>query len=99
MISPALAQAVAPEFLAAHHLGGIAHTLAQASPCFPRQGRDAELQRMAAAAQARIADDPDQMQAFQRGYLLASQQQRYIARSDPVACAQAAAFLQHFLSR
>lgn len=89
------AQDLPPDLRAAYWLGHAAHMLSVASPCFPRQGGDADLWHMLYAAQARIRGNPAQEEAFHRGRTLASQQQRRIERSDPAACSEVRATLQH----
>jgi hypothetical protein len=94
----AAAQEIPPHLLAAFSLGGASYRLSQASPCFPAQpGAAAALQRRMAEAIARLGSDPAQMEAFQGGARLASMQQRYIARSDPAACAEVRDLLNHLL--
>lgn len=53
---------------------------------------------MLAAAMSRIHGRPDLEEVFGRAQIMTSQQQRYIARSHPVACQQAAAALRFFLA-
>ena len=95
--APAAAQTLPPELLAAYSVGRAAYLLTQASPCFPREGGDAALWRMLEQAQARIHGRAEQEQAFELGRRHASQQQRHIPRSDPVACREIRAALLHAL--
>ena len=95
--SPAIGQNLPPDALAAHSVGGAAAMLLQASPCFPGLDRGRELEAMMAAARARIDARPDHAAAFHQGMGIASVQQRYIARSDPVACDQIRMALMHYL--
>lgn len=49
-------------------------------------------------AMSRIQRRPEMEEAYGRAQLQTSWQHRHISRSDPVACAQAAAALRHFLA-
>jgi hypothetical protein len=94
------AQPLPPHLLAAHSVGEAASHLSRARPCFPRDPRaEAALAHMLAEAMARIHSDPERQAVFERARMLAETQQRYIARSDPVACRQAIAALQFFLAQ
>jgi hypothetical protein len=95
-----VAQSLPPHLLGAHSVGVAASHLSRARPCFPRDPQaEAALARMLAEATARIHSDPEQQAVFEQAQRLTEMQQRYIARSDPVACEQAMTALRYFLAQ
>jgi hypothetical protein len=93
------AQQLPADLLAARSVGQAHSMLLRAAPCFRQADAERELWDMLGASLARIAQRPDLQQAYDRGMTDAQNQQRYIARADPHACAQIAAALRHFVQR
>ncbi|MBR0648776.1 hypothetical protein GXW78_03830 [Roseomonas terrae] len=94
---PAVAQDLPPDALRAYWVG-VAHAmLMQAAPCSRRAAENEALQAMMQEAYARIHGRPEQEQAFARGVSITQVQQRYIGRSDPVACNEIRSILTNFL--
>ncbi len=71
--------------------------LTYAAPCFPRDGRGREIERLLAESLAIVRQHPDYDAARQQAMLRVMTQQRYIPRSDPHTCTQILEGLRYFL--
>jgi hypothetical protein len=94
----AAAQNGRPEASPAYAVGQARAMLMDAAPCFPRANGGAEVEALLHASLAIVQERPDYQQAYSHAMMRTRQQQRYIARSDPVACAEIRGALQYFLA-
>lgn len=96
----ATAQPIPPHLMGAYSVGQAAYFISQAFPCFPRDKAKAdELTRILDLAQSRIAANPEAWDAYQNAQMMSARQQRYIGRSDPVACQHAFDAVRYYLQQ
>lgn len=88
----------AEDAAAAYALGGAHGHLMSAAPCFPHSDEGKLVEVLLALSLRHLAAHPADRAAHDRGMTDARNQQRYIERSDPVACAQIRNVLLYYVA-
>lgn len=91
------AQVSSTAALPAYWVGNAHAMLMSAKPCFA-PADEANLMDLLQLSLARVFATPDDRESYNRGMMDTQRQQRYIRRSDPIACNEVLSVLRYFVA-